>query len=187
MAKKDASKDDAETEKKGSSIGKILIWVVIGLMLVVGSAGAALYMTGGLDSLLGKGKGSDEGDQSEAAASAAASESAPVKPLKPPRYMSLDPPFVVNFEDQGMLRYLQISVSVMGRDEAVMDMVLSHSPQIRNDLILLFGNQDYALLNSAEGKEKLRERALEKVQEILRREIGQPGIEAVYFTNFVMQ
>lgn len=187
MAKKETGKDGGEAEKKGSALGKILLWVVVGLVLVAGTAGATLYMTGGLDSLLGKAAGSTEGDPSAPAQSAAVQAPAPVKPLAPPQYLSLDPPFVVNFEDQGMLRYLQISVSVMGRDKAVMDLVLSHSPQIRNDLIMLFGNQDYATLNSAEGKEKLRQQALEKIQEILRREIGQPGVEAVYFTNFVMQ
>ncbi|VAX05680.1 hypothetical protein MNBD_GAMMA19-792, partial [hydrothermal vent metagenome] len=38
-----------------------------------------------------------------------------------------------------------------------------------------------------EGKETLREEALEVVQQILEEETGDPGIEAVYFTSFVMQ
>ena len=102
-------------------------------------------------------------------------------------YQPLDPPFIINFDDQGMMRYLQIGLSVMARDKVVIDAVNNNMPQIRNNLILLFGNQKIELLNSNEGKEKLRAQALEQVQTILNQEIGEPGIEAIYYTAFVMQ
>ena len=73
------------------------------------------------------------------------------------------------------------------RDRVVIDAVNNNMPQIRNNLILLFGNQKIELLNSNEGKEKLRAQALEQVQTILNQEIGEPGIEAIYYTAFVMQ
>jgi flagellar FliL protein len=101
--------------------------------------------------------------------------------------LPLDPSFIVNFEDQGVLRYLQIGVTVMSRDTAVIEAVASNMPPIRNNLIMLFASQSYANLGSTEGKEKLRNQALEAIQSILLKEIGRPGIEAIYFTNFVMQ
>lgn len=86
-----------------------------------------------------------------------------------------------------MLRYLQIGLSVMSRDKAAIDAVTNNMPRIRNSLILLFGNQKMETLNSNEGKEKLRAQALELIQAVLNEEIGDPGVEAIYYTAFVMQ
>ena len=36
----------------------------------------------------------------------------------PPRYINLDPPFVVNFEADSMVRFLQVTVGIMTRDPA---------------------------------------------------------------------
>ena len=86
-----------------------------------------------------------------------------------------------------MLRYLQIGLTVMARNQQIIDAVNQSMPQIRNDLILLFSNQKMEVLNSLNGKEKLRMQALAQIQGILTREIGIPGVEAVYFTAFVLQ
>jgi flagellar FliL protein len=75
----------------------------------------------------------------------------------------------------------------MTRDPAVTDLVTLHMPVIRNNLMLLFSNQTYDTVSTLEGKEALREEALEVIQQILEEETGDPGVEAVYFTSFVMQ
>lgn len=124
----------------------------------------------------------------------------------PPIYLPLDPPFVVNFVHNGTLRYLQLAVSVMARDQAVLDSVKTNMPAIRNNLILFLSNQTYEQLGSREGKEEMRARVLTEINQI----IGQEGVpvtppanahaaaptsgtgaatnvEAVYLTAFVMQ
>ena len=106
---------------------------------------------------------------------------------QPALYQPIDPPFLVNYEDQGMLRYLQVGITVMARDQIVIDATLLNMPQIRNDLIMLFADQKQETLVSREGKEELRLQAMEQIQAILNREIGHPGIETLYFTTFVMQ
>ncbi|MDX1656354.1 MAG: flagellar basal body-associated FliL family protein [Candidatus Competibacteraceae bacterium] len=175
MAKKDEKQESQQ--KKGSSMVKILALGLGGALMLGGGAAAGLYFTGMLDGLLGN----------ATAVAAEGAPQAPSVPLDPAEYLPLDPPFVVNFDDQGMLRYLQVSVSVMARDGEVIKAVRNHNPRIRNDLIVLLGGQDFATLSSAEGKERLRVAALEKVQEIIQGEIGRQGVEQVYFTNFVMQ
>ena len=35
----------------------------------------------------------------------------------PPLYVALDPPFVVNFEAEQLVRFLQVTVQVMSRDQ----------------------------------------------------------------------
>lgn len=86
-----------------------------------------------------------------------------------------------------MLRYLQIGLTSMTRDQRIIDIVNQNMPQIRNDLILLFSNQRLEVLTTREGKDKLRMQALAVIQAILTREVGIPGIEALYFTTFVLQ
>lgn len=179
-----AEKDAAKPEKKGSGILKILLLLIGGLILVGGSIGATLFLTGALN----KGAGGEEHGAAAPAHGGAANMAAASIPLRgPPIYLPIDPSFVVNFEDQGMLRYLQIGLTVMARNQQILDAVTQNMPQIRNDLILLFSNQKMEVLNSLNGKEKLRMQALAQIQGILTREIGIPGVEAVYFTSFVLQ
>jgi len=164
---------------KISAVKKILLWGLVIMALTGGSVGATLYLQGQLDKLAPGG--------SVAVTVSANGAAAPVVHKDPPLYLPLDPPLVVNFEDQGVLRYLQVSLAVMTRDKAMIETVTNNLPPIRNNLIMLFGKQDFATLVSTEGREKLRSQALEEIQSILRQEIGKSGVEAVYFTNFIMQ
>lgn len=108
--------------------------------------------------------------------------------LAPPIYVALDPPFVVNFETEALVRFLQITVQVMTRDPLTADLVRHNDPVVRNDLLLLFANQRYEQIATREGKERLREEALAAVRRVVEAAGGRPElIEAVYFTSFVMQ
>jgi flagellar FliL protein len=109
------------------------------------------------------------------------------KPKPPPQYLAFDPPLVVSFQDQSSMRFLQVTVEVMGRDEATMEAVKSHMPVIRNNLLMLLGGKTVADLTSREGKEALRQESLKEVQKILKNNTGKPGIEDLYFTTFVVQ
>lgn len=124
-----------------------------------------------------------EGDATEAAAEAPA----PPSSSAPPQYLALSPAFVVNLSDTETMRYLQVDIEVMARDAAVLDAVKAHLPIIRNDLLLLMGQQKSADLETREGKEKLQAAALAEVQRILTEQTGKAGVEALYFTSLVMQ
>ena len=179
-----AQKDDAKVPaKKGSGLMKILLIVIGAVIMIGGSVGATLFMTGALT------KHPEEA--APAAAGAARGGAATGRPgpagRQPPIYHPIEPAFIVNFEDQGVLRYLQIGLTVMTRDKLVVDAITANTPPIRNDLILLFANQKMENLTSTEGKEQLRKQAMEKIQAVLNKEIGYPGIEEIYFTAFVLQ
>jgi flagellar FliL protein len=62
-----------------------------------------------------------------------------------------------------------------------------HTPVIRNDLIMLLSGKTYEQLNTAEGKETTRQEMLDAIQSVLEDRTGDPGIESIYFTSFVMQ
>lgn len=147
-----------------------LMVVVAFAALAAGGAGAYFF--------LGKDSTADatEGGQKKAA------------PKQPAQYVKLDPPFVVNFEAKGLMRFLQVTVEIMARDPVTIDVVKKNDPMIRNDLILLFGSQRYEDISTREGKEKLRADALQVVADVIDAEGGEGAkVEQLFFTSFVMQ
>lgn len=109
------------------------------------------------------------------------------KPAPPVIYHALEPTFVVNLADRDSDRYLQVEVQVMTHDASVIQAMEAHMPLIRNRLLLLFGQQRADDLRTREDKERLQSEAMVELQTILSGVIGKPGVEAVYFTNFVTQ
>ena len=100
-------------------------------------------------------------------------------PVTPPIYVNLDPPFVVNFEAESMVRFLQVTVSVMTRDPHIEEVLKKNDPRIRNDLLMLLGNQKYGDISTREGKEKLQAQSLESVRAVVKSAGGEaPKVEA---------
>lgn len=200
MARKDdAINEDEENEKakpkKKSGILKILVIVFSAILLVASSVGATLFLTGALSQsgdeaavVAGDGEDAPEEDAKPKAKSKKSKDKKGAKePKAPPIYVELGEPFVVNFVEAAQIRYLQVKIEAMTRDQVVSDAIKAHLPQIRNNLVLMFSNLDYASLATAEGKQKIRDQALVEIQNILKEETGNSGAEAVYFTSFVMQ
>jgi flagellar basal body-associated protein FliL len=106
---------------------------------------------------------------------------------KPALYFSLDPPLVVNFDDTQAVRFLQLQIDVMARDEKIIESVKQNSPAIRNNLLMLMNNRDYKTLMTREGKESLRQECLKEVQRVLKKETGSAGVEDLFFSSFVVQ
>jgi flagellar protein FliL len=109
-------------------------------------------------------------------------------PKAPAIYIPLEPPFVVNFDATQSSRFLQVTVEIMTRDPALSQLIKDNNPAIRNDLLLLFGNQDASVISTRDGKEQLRKDVLEAVRNVAKTEGGKPElVENVFFTTFVMQ
>ena len=94
---------------------------------------------------------------------------------------------MVNFRDDQAVRYLQVGVTLMSHDQGALDSAREAQPVIRNQLLMLFSGQNYQTLIDAAGKQKLQAQALSAVQKIVQDRTGKPGVEALYFTSFVMQ
>jgi flagellar protein FliL len=110
------------------------------------------------------------------------------EPKAPALYVKYEPPFVVNFEAKGVMRFLQISMEVMTRDAPTSEVIKLHEPKIRNNMLMLLGSQTYDTLSSMEGKEGLRKQALETIAKVVEDEGGEgKKVEDIYFTSFVMQ
>lgn len=198
MARKDEEineDEDNETpkpKKKSGGVLKILLIVVSVILLIGTSVGATLLLTGALSHKAGdEVAAAEDNGEAPAAPKEKAKKSKDKKsakePKAPPIYVELGDPFVVNFIEGVQIRYLQVKIEAMTRDQVVADAIKTHLPQIRNNLVMMFSNLDYASLTTAEGKQAIRDKALVEVQTILKEETGNTGAEAVYFTSFVMQ
>jgi flagellar FliL protein len=106
--------------------------------------------------------------------------------VKASLFYPIDPPLVVNFEDGSAVRFLQISMEVMGKDQKGIDSVQKNMPLIRNNLLLLMSNRDYQSLMSREGKDKLRQEALTEIRAVQKKQ-GGADVEDLLFTSFVVQ
>lgn len=163
MPEEGAEPEAPKRGKKGLIIGVILL-------LVLGGGGFAAFKMMG-----------HKADPKE-------KDAAKKEQLLPARYVTLDPPFVVNFEAESTVRFLQITIGIMTRDLEIEKAIKDNDPRIRNDLLLILGGQNYESVSKLEGKEELRKRCLEAVRTVVKESGGDSAkVEALYFTSFVMQ
>lgn len=110
------------------------------------------------------------------------------KPKGPAIYVTLEPPFVVNFQAGKPAKFLQITMEISTRDPGAAQILKDNNPLLRNDILMLFGAQQYETVAVQEGREALRAQTLDVVRAVVKKEGGKPAdVEAVYFTSFVMQ
>ncbi len=182
----DNDQDNDEQQAAGGALAgkkKLILLVVAGLLVVAASIGGTLWLLGVFD---GDGEPAPETAAGEQPAEQAAGEPAGDKP-RPAMYFPIKPAFVVNFPSKGRQRYMQVDVTVMTRDPDVFNALQQHLPLIKNRLVMLMSGEVYEELQTHEGKELLRQKATEALQEVMQEELGKPGVEQVLFTNFVMQ
>ena len=168
---------------------KNVIFLSVGALLVVAiSVGATYFLVGG---------GKSTESTSRDAETKEAKTAVPSKPAKsansensakgPPIYYELHPDFVVLFRDAKTAHYIKASVQVMTRSEEIIEAIKLHNPVIRNAVIMILSAQDSEHLSTREGMEELRAGILTGIQKVLTEQTGNPGIEDVYFSNFIMQ
>lgn len=121
--------------------------------------------------------------------SVSAQEEKEEKELGAPIYHPLEPAFVVNLKDGGRrMRFMQIQVQVMTRESNIVGALESHDPAVRDAMILLLSEQDGDTMGSVMGREQVRKDAQSAIQSVLQQIAGlDQGVEAVYFTDFVIQ
>jgi flagellar FliL protein len=165
--------------KKKSRKGLI---IAIASLLVLGGGGAGAYY-----SFAGKQDEPAAGDKS-AKKDAEKVDKKAAEPKLPALYVKYEPPFVVNFDAKGVMRFLQVSMEAMTRDAHTEELIKSNEPKIRNNMLLLLGSQTYDTISTMEGKEELRKKALEIIAKVVDEEGGESKkVEDIYFTSFVMQ
>jgi flagellar FliL protein len=116
-------------------------------------------------------------------------------------FIPLNPPIIVNIMDGNRVRHMQVIIEIKVSKPDNAAIVELHKGPIRHELILLLSSQDAATISSAQGKEQLRKDALTAVQKVLKKLADAPKayseaegktkadpiVDALYFTNFIIQ
>ena len=167
-----AEEDEEGAAEGGTNKKKLIILAAVGALLVVGiTVGVTLMLVGGGDE-----QAAD--DQAEEVVEEVRGD---------PSYIDLKPPFTVNLDPEDPLQFLQISIQILTNDSSVAEEVEKHKPLIRNNLLVLFGQQKSADLRSAEGKQTLQQQVQEIVQSVINERGSGGEVDSVFFTTFVMQ
>jgi flagellar FliL protein len=158
-------------EPKGGAGRKLLIGGAVVAVLAIAGVGVALFLN------------DDAAAPVEESPAAKADE-----PPSPALYTSLHPPLVVNLRDStGAQHFMQVTLEVMARKQDVINAVRDHTPVIRNSLILLYGSELYEDVVTRAGKEKMLADGLTEVRRVMKQQAAVSGIEALYFTNLIIQ
>jgi len=184
-AKTDAGNADADAGSKKKKKLFLMIGVAVALIAIsVGGTVVALKVLAPPPAPAGE---------------AAAEEKHAESTLLPAIYYEMKPNFTINFNVNGRQRYLQAAITLLYRDPLLEEVLKLHMPAIRNGLVMLLSSKEFDELQTNEGKEALREEALEIIQSQLEQELDalsakadaekvpKGNVEQVLFTNFVMQ
>lgn len=185
-------------------------WLFIGLgavLLAGGSAGTAIYITGGMAP---KGAAEDPNrpklvlrseEPAEPAAEGEGDKEAPLKegtvsvpndrikvdPAKyEATYFPIEQPFTANLADGS--GFIQVGISLATYyDGKVIANIQRQSVPIRSAVLMVLSEQDPTVLSTAQGKQMLQRELAQAINTILRQKEGFGGIDNVYFNSLVIQ
>ncbi|MFD2112947.1 flagellar basal body-associated FliL family protein [Thiorhodococcus fuscus] len=189
MAEKKKKEEPAAEGKGGGGKLKLII-VIVSVLLILGAGGGAAYYFLVFDKAAETTEEGAEASKPEEEAQPTEPDSpeatAPASLQDPVIYYALEP-ITVNITAPGSVRFLRVNITIATRNERVVAAVEKHLPMIRNDLLSHLSSQDSAALNTAEGKDKLREELHSMISAALTRSAEPSDIVNVLFTDFVMQ
>ncbi len=163
---------EAEEAPAKSGKGKLIIMLVAAVVLGGGGFFGATMFMGGDEPV-------EEG--------AAEEEAAAISNAKALYYPIL-PPLTTNFSDDvGRRRFMQVSLEVRASEQSAIDAVKDHNAVIRNALLMAYSDVNYESAITRDGKEALRVMSLEEVRRVLQEQTGEPGVDDIFFTQFVIQ
>lgn len=169
---KDLTLDQENADgEAGGSKKKLIIIILLVLVLIATAVGVTTFL------LIG-----DDDKAAEDAEPAVVEEV-----VLPARYIKMKPRFIVNFNVGTRQRFLQVSLELMTRSPDVISAVELHNPMLRNEVVRILSEQDFTALRLPEGRLALKTQLQEQLVATLKSEANVEGIEAVLFTDFVMQ
>lgn len=186
-----------ETAKppKKKRLKPILIGTIAVLLVGGGSAGAAVYFTGGLhpagaeavDEDLPKLVARDDADADAVTrATRAPEQGRPDPELFKLTYIPIEENFTSNLS--GGTAFVQVGLALSTYyDERVPANVEHHLLAIRSAVLVSLAEQDAQALATTAGKQALRVTLTRTINDVLREREGFGGIDDVQFTAFVMQ
>ncbi|WP_419827956.1 flagellar basal body-associated FliL family protein [Sphingomonas sp.] len=188
--------DDAKPEPKKGGKKKLILMIVGGLVLAGGGVAGGMFAAGmGLGGAHAAEHDDPEKpklvarehetiDPSDARKEVGSFEPDP-KRYKP-SYYDMTQAFTSNLRDTDGIAQMGLSVSTF-YDAKVLDGFKDNETPIRSAVLETIANQDAFVLQTPEGKEQLRARLKNAMNQVLLQKTGYGGIDNVYFTSFIIQ
>jgi flagellar FliL protein len=201
----------SKSEKEpGKAAGGKKKWLLIGLggaLLAGGSAGGAIYFTGGFAP---KGPAEDPNrpklvlrseESIEPAAEGEGDKEAPLKEgtvsvpndrikVDPAKYevtyFPIEQPFTANLSDGSGFIQVGISLSTY-YDGKLVSNIQRQTVPIRSAVLMVLSEQDPTVLSTAQGKQMLQRELTRAINTVLRQKEGFGGVDNVYFNSLVIQ
>ncbi|NTS76389.1 flagellar basal body-associated protein FliL [Catenovulum sp. SM1970] len=180
-----AAEEELKVEEGGGGKGKLII-VIAAVVVILGGA-AAFFMMGGSDEPVPEEGAQELTLDEEPAAESAPASSGSKADMGTALYVAMPRPFVFNVPGASRDRLVQIKVQLLVRGAEREELAKKHIPLIEGGLLRVFSGANADDLATVAGKEALKVRALQTVQEELNTIVGQKVVENVLFTGFVMQ
>jgi flagellar FliL protein len=169
-------------EKKSS---KKLILIIGLVVLLLGGAGA-----GGWYFFMNK-PAEDAGHQAEAEKHEEAAkheEEHAEEVVEPDVYFEIKEPFLVNFPPGSGVKIIKISLTVLVKGEASVEILKKHMPMVRNNLLMAITSIGAEKAKTIEGKKELQALMLSETGKVMEKMNNNKNpVKDVYFTDFVMQ
>ncbi len=157
---------------------KKMLMIGVGVVVLLAAAiGGTLFVTGSLGG----------GHAPEGAPASAVPVAPPAPVVADPVYFPMEPAFTVNIEDGFATRFLQVEINLMYRDTSTGDRLSKVMPHIRNDILMLLSAKTREAISTPEAREALQAELVASINAVLSENTGRGGVEAVYFTKFVVQ
>ena len=196
--------DASPKKKKRSGFMKKLIFIVLGLVLVGGGVGGALYaMNAGW---FGGGHGGGEGgngpslvpkdrqkrmsiNSDEHGEGGGAHSATPIGKggdKYASNYYAMEKEFTSNLQDS--VHFVQVGIAVSTPyDDRVLDNIKTHEIAIRSAILLALRETSEEEAFTADGKKAMQARLVKAINNVLQQKEGFGGVSNVYFTNFIVQ
>ncbi len=188
MAEEEEKKEEAAPAKGGLLKNKKILIIIIAAVVVIGGAAAFFLLKGG----------GDEGAADDAH-EPKAEKHAPAKKKdsgghggghgdegggdhEGPAVHHLKP-FIVNLQDQSGGRYLKLTLNLELTSPESAGSLKVNDPKIRDSIIILLSSKSYADIGTVEGKYKLRDEIVNRINQFL----PDNSVKTAYFTEFVIQ
>jgi len=100
-------------------------------------------------------------------------------------YYALKPSFVSNLT--GGPKYIRCDIQLMTEQASEISKIELHTPALRHGILMLIGGRDGKELKTREGKEALRQAALDSVRLQLEQLTGDSIVDDLYFTAYYVK
>ena len=169
-----AAQAPAPKKKKG----KLLVIAGIVVVLLAGGGGAAAFLMKKKSDAHAEAADEDDGEHDAKAAKKKKKKKAEGAPV----FVTLEP-FTVNLADTETDRLAQVAVVFEAGDKKIDEAIKAQMPAVRNAILLLLSSKTGRELLTLEGKEKLAA----QIAETVNKRLDDGAIEAVHFSQFIVQ